>query len=88
MFNIFSYFILKIYQSENEKFRYQNEIQRIETERRMLEDERRKMQSELTRKTEENMQFRNRLLEDHQKQQIEIAKERQGMVHNGCYRRQ
>lgn len=63
--------------SENEKFRYQSEIQRIETERRLLEDERRKLQNEIMRKNEENVQYKNRLLEQHQKQLIEMAEERQ-----------
>lgn len=66
--------------SDNEKFRYQSEIQRIETERRLLEEERRKLQNEIIRKSEENIRYKNRLLEDHQKQLLEMAGERHNIA--------
>ena len=43
----------------------------------MLEEERRKLQNEIIRKSEENVRYKNRLLEEHQKQLTEMAGERQ-----------
>merc|ERR1711892_150583 len=63
--------------SENENFRLQAEIQRIETERRLLEDERRKLMAEVARKTEENLKFKNALLEGQSRQVVEMGKQRQ-----------
>ena len=66
--------------SENEKFRLQSELQRIETERRLLEDERRKLMAEVARKSEENLKFKNALLEEQSKQMVEMSKERQSIA--------
>lgn len=66
-----------MFASENENFRLQAEIQRIETERRLLEDERRKLMAEVARKTEENLKFKNALLEGQSRQVVEMGKQRQ-----------
>jgi len=42
----------------------------------LLEEERRKLQNEIIRKSEENVRYKNRLLEEHQKQLSEMAGER------------
>lgn len=46
----------------------------------MLEEERRKLQNEIIRKSEENVRYKNRLLEEHQKQLTEMAGERQNIA--------
>ena len=46
----------------------------------MLEEERRKLQNEIIRKSEENVRYKNRLLEEHQKQLSEMAIERQNIA--------
>ena len=58
------------------QFRLDSELQRIETERRLLEEEKLKLQSELQLKSQENLHYKNTLLEEQRKQMAQIAEEK------------
>ena len=60
--------------SQNEKLRIENELQRIDTERKMLESEKYKLQNEISMKNQENLKYKNTLLEEQKNQIIQIAK--------------